>query len=162
MRDRLPQHACGEQADEDWGQLDDAQTIDEPPFTACLRPKVHYRMGGVKPTSAPRRRHGPAGHPGLYAAGEAVGGIHGACRLLLRHGRPPGTGRIAGQNAAMSRALAFRDGAPTPLARRIVCRPKAAVCRQERGHATTRLYHQLAPPRLPEGRQANPRPRAAE
>ncbi|OGN91092.1 MAG: hypothetical protein A2158_06770 [Chloroflexi bacterium RBG_13_46_14] len=83
--------------------LDDASPINYPPYYGIrLWPKVHHTMGGIqinvrgqvidinqKPIS------------GLYAAGEVVGGIHGACRL----GSCAITdclvfGRISGMNAA--------------------------------------------------------------
>lgn len=91
--------------DEEFGKpiLPDAAPLGRPPYyTMRLWPKVHYTMGGVgidinarvidldlKPI------------PGLYAAGEVTGGIHGACRL----GSCAITeclvfGRIAGKKAA--------------------------------------------------------------
>ena len=82
---------------------DDAQTIDEAPFYGVrLWPKVHHCMGGMKTDVDCRvldMRLNPIA--GLYAAGEAAGGVHGACRL----GSCATTdclvnGRIAGQNAA--------------------------------------------------------------
>jgi flavocytochrome c len=84
----------------------DAQPLTHPPFYAIrVWPKVHHTMGGIQINSKaqvldlvqrPIR--------GLYAAGEVVGGVHGACRLgscsivdcLV-------FGRIAGQNASMER-----------------------------------------------------------
>jgi len=74
-----------------------------PPFHGMrLWPKVHYTMGGIRIDSraAVLDLAGRA-IPGLYAAGEVTGGVHGACRLgscsipecLV-------FGRIAGQNAA--------------------------------------------------------------
>lgn len=82
---------------------DDAQTIDEPPFYGVrLWPKVHHCMGGVKTDLDCRVLDMElAPIPGLFAAGEAAGGVHGACRL----GSCATTdclvnGRIAGQKAA--------------------------------------------------------------
>lgn len=82
---------------------DDAQAIDEPPFYGVrLWPKVHHCMGGVKTDLDCRVLDMElAPIPGLFAAGEAAGGVHGACRL----GSCATTdclvnGRIAGQKAA--------------------------------------------------------------
>lgn len=81
----------------------DAQLIDEAPYYGVrLWPKVHHCMGGIK-TDVECRALDMQLEPiaGLYVAGEAAGGIHGACRLgscatadcLIN-------GRIAGRNAA--------------------------------------------------------------
>jgi flavocytochrome c len=68
-----------------------------------LRPKIHYCNGGLQINASAQvldiEHHQPI--PGLYAAGEVTGGVHGACRL-------GGTatseclvfGRIAGMKAA--------------------------------------------------------------
>lgn len=82
---------------------DDAQPIDEAPYYGVrLWPKVHHCMGGVK-TDLDCHVLDMNLSPilGLFAAGEAAGGVHGACRL----GSCATTdclvnGRIAGQNAA--------------------------------------------------------------
>jgi len=91
--------------DEDFGRPSAAmvEKIDTPPFYACrLWPKVHHCMGGVQiNTKAQVIDKWGNVIPGLYAAGEVTGGIHGACRLgscavadcLV-------FGRIAGKNAA--------------------------------------------------------------
>ena len=62
---------------------DDAQTIDEPPFYGVrLWPKVHHCMGGVKTDLECRVVDMDLQViPGLYAAGEVTGGIHGTNRL---------------------------------------------------------------------------------
>lgn len=77
--------------------------IDEAPFYGVrLRPKVHHCMGGVK-TDVERRviDMNMQVISGLYAAGEAVGGIHGACRLgSCATADCLVNGRIASQNAA--------------------------------------------------------------
>ena len=77
--------------------------IDTPPFYGVrLWPKVHHCMGGVKTDLDCRVLDMElAPIPGLFAAGEAAGGVHGACRL----GSCATTdclvnGRIAGQKAA--------------------------------------------------------------
>jgi succinate dehydrogenase/fumarate reductase flavoprotein subunit len=75
------------------------------PFYAMRSwPKVHHCMGGVQINTKAQvigLNHKPI--KGLYAAGEAAGGVHGACRL----GSCATTdcivfGRIAGKNAAAS------------------------------------------------------------
>ena len=77
--------------------------LTQPPFYAIrLWPKVHYTMGGVQMDTRARvigMNQKPI--PGLYAAGEVTGGVHGACRL----GSCAITdclvfGRIAGRTAA--------------------------------------------------------------
>jgi flavocytochrome c len=94
--------------DEDFGRpiLPDASPVAVPPFYAIrLWPKVHFTMGGVQiDTSARVIDKDGKPIPGLYAAGEVTGGVHGACRL----GSCAITeclvfGRIAGRNAARSR-----------------------------------------------------------
>ena len=81
--------------------------IQKAPFYVGLSwPKVHHCMGGVQINKNAQviDLDGKI-IPGLYAAGEATGGIHGACRL--------GSaafldcivfGRVAGQNAAENKA----------------------------------------------------------
>lgn len=91
--------------DEDFGKPipEDAQLIDEAPFYGVrLWPKVHHCMGGVKTDLDCRVVDmNLQVIPGLYAAGEAVGGIHGACRLgSCATADCLVNGRIAGQNAA--------------------------------------------------------------
>lgn len=85
-----------------------AKPIATAPFYAMrLLPKVHHCMGGVRinPKAQAIDVADDKPIPGLYAAGEAVGGIHGAVRL--------GScatldclffGRIAGKNAAAEKA----------------------------------------------------------
>jgi len=85
----------------------DLKPIENPPFYSIrLLPKVHHCMGGVQINSHAQvldvADHQPI--PGLYAAGEMTGGIHGASRLgstaivdcLV-------FGRIAGKNAALKK-----------------------------------------------------------
>jgi succinate dehydrogenase/fumarate reductase flavoprotein subunit len=87
--------------------LTGAAPIDHPPFYGMrLWPKVHYTMGGIGINEKAEviDLEGNA-IPGLYAAGEMTGGVHGACRL----GSCSITeclvfGRIAGQQAATQRA----------------------------------------------------------
>jgi len=92
--------------DEDFGKpiLQGAAPLTRPPFYAMrMWPKVHHTMGGIQIDVCARVIHRDQ-HPipGLYAAGEVTGGIHGACRLgscaitecLVM-------GRIAGRQAAI-------------------------------------------------------------
>jgi len=86
----------------------DARPLVEPPFYAArVWPKVHHTMGGVEINDhAQVVDLDGAVIPGLYAAGEATGGIHGACRLgsvaiidcLV-------FGRIAGKSVASAQEL---------------------------------------------------------
>lgn len=80
--------------------------IDSPPYYAAARvPTVHHTMGGVEINEFTQVLDGNgAVIPGLYAAGEVTGGIHGANRLggnaladVLVFGR------IAGESAALRR-----------------------------------------------------------
>ncbi|MDA3940323.1 MAG: flavocytochrome c [Spirochaetia bacterium] len=82
----------------------DAKHLRYPPFYAMkVWPKVHYTMGGLQIDTSARvidLHHKPI--PGLYAAGEITGGIHGASRL----GSCAITscvvfGRIAGQQSSI-------------------------------------------------------------
>jgi len=82
----------------------DAEKLTHAPFYAIrVWPKVHHTMGGVQINTKAQvigLDHRPI--KGLYAAGEVVGGVHGACRLgscaivdcLI-------FGRIAGKHAAI-------------------------------------------------------------
>ncbi|WP_239443012.1 flavocytochrome c [Gordonibacter sp. An230] len=96
--------------DEDFGKPipEDAQSIDEAPFYGVrLWPKVHHCMGGVKTDLECRALDmNLKVIPGLYVAGEAAGGIHGACRLgSCATADCLVNGRIAGQNAAKEQAV---------------------------------------------------------
>ncbi len=97
--------------DEQFGKAipDNAVPIDEPPFYATrLWPKVHHTMGGVKTDLDTRVldvRLNPI--PGLYAAGEVTGGVHGACRLgSCATADCLVNGRIAGQQATAMEPVA--------------------------------------------------------
>ena len=87
----------------------DAKPVATAPYYVTRTwPKVHHCMGGVM-TDIDCRAVGVDLQPipGLYAAGEATGGVHGACRLGCN-----GTldclvnGRIAGQQAAANEPTA--------------------------------------------------------
>ena len=57
--------------------------IDEPPFFSIeIQPGVHYTMGGVLPNERCQVLNKDGNPiPGLYAAGEVTGGVHGGNRL---------------------------------------------------------------------------------
>ena len=80
--DRYNQYAEAGQ-DPDFGRTDQLQPLGEGPymmFSAVV--SVHHTMGGVQ-IDPDARVIDTEGHPipGLYAAGEVTGGIHGANRL---------------------------------------------------------------------------------
>jgi succinate dehydrogenase/fumarate reductase flavoprotein subunit len=96
--------------DPEFGKLfvKQAQPITEAPFYgARVWPKVHHTMGGVEINEKAQVIDlDGAVIPGLYAAGEITGGVHGACRLgsvaiidcLV-------FGRIAGKNVSAAAIL---------------------------------------------------------
>ena len=63
--------------------LDVKQTLKAPFYAMRLTPKLHYCMGGiaVNPRSEVLSTATLAPIPGLYAAGEVTGGVHGMDRL---------------------------------------------------------------------------------
>jgi len=68
---------------------------------ALITPVVHYCMGGVKISTKCEVMTKTAAVPGLYAAGEVVGGVHGKNRLGGNSlGECVVFGRIAGAEAA--------------------------------------------------------------
>lgn len=70
-------------SDTEFGREDMAQPLNQPKYYAALcAPAVHHTMGGVKinPATQVLKADGTA-IPGLFAAGEVVGGVHGANRL---------------------------------------------------------------------------------
>ncbi len=84
-------------------QADQFKLVDGPYYAVRLLPKVHHTMGGIGINAETQALDVVTGDPisGLYVAGEAAGGVHGASRL----GSCATTeclvfGRIAGQNAA--------------------------------------------------------------
>ncbi|MFP4508929.1 MAG: flavocytochrome c [Spirochaetota bacterium] len=92
-------------SDSDYNRSSLPRDIRTPPFYAIeVGPAVHHTMGGVSitPEAEVRDTNGDV-VPGLYAAGEATGGVHGANRL---GGNALADiivfGRIAGENAAAS------------------------------------------------------------
>ena len=97
--------------DEDFGCMifKDATTTAKPPyFVARLWPRVHHTMGGlVIDKDARVMSFDLAPVSGLYAAGEATGGVHGAVRLgSVAMADCVVFGRIAGKNAAKEKAWA--------------------------------------------------------
>jgi flavocytochrome c len=98
-------------ADEDFGKAFPATTvpIEQPPFVVTrVWPKVHHTMGGLKTNiSGAVLGVDLKPIPGLFAAGEVTGGVHGACRLgSCATAESLVYGRIAGQSAAAEQSLA--------------------------------------------------------
>mgnify|MGYP002572151098 FL=1 len=97
--------------DEEFGKIipEDAQPVQEPPFYVTrIWPKVHHTMGGVKTDmNAQVLDVDLQPIPGLFAAGEVTGGVHGACRLgSCATADCLVNGRVAGQSAAQNEAIA--------------------------------------------------------
>lgn len=95
--------ACTAQQDEAFGRLSFASPLDTAPYYAIkVAPGIHHTMGGVAiNTQAEVLSEAGEAIPGLYAAGEVTGGVHGANRL---GGNAVADivvfGRIAAQSAA--------------------------------------------------------------
>ena len=95
--------AVADQKDDEFGRLSFAAALDTAPYYAIkVSPGIHHTMGGVKiNTNAEVLTEAGEAIPGLYAAGEVTGGVHGANRL---GGNAVADivvfGRIAAQNAA--------------------------------------------------------------
>ena len=95
--------AVADQKDDEFGRLSFASALDTAPYYAIkVSPGIHHTMGGVKiNTNAEVLTEAGEAIPGLYAAGEVTGGVHGANRL---GGNAVADivvfGRIAAQNAA--------------------------------------------------------------
>lgn len=70
-------------ADDPLGRWKSRYPIDEPPFYAVkVAPGIHHTMGGVRiDTEAKVLDTAGNAIPGLFAAGEVTGGIHGGNRL---------------------------------------------------------------------------------
>ncbi len=95
--------SCAAQKDEAFGRTAFASPLDTAPYYAIkVAPGIHHTMGGVKiNTSAEVLNEAGEAIPGLFAAGEVTGGVHGANRLggnavadIVVYGR------IAAQSAA--------------------------------------------------------------
>jgi fumarate reductase flavoprotein subunit len=89
--------------DAEYGRSDMPRTLSEAPYYAIkVTPAIHHTMGGVKiNSSAQVLRVDGSIIPGLFAAGEVTGGVHGGNRLGGNALADIVTfGRIAGENAA--------------------------------------------------------------
>ena len=95
--------AVAAQNDAEFGRLSFANALDTAPYYAVkVAPGIHHCMGGLKiNTAAEVLTEAGEAIPGLYAAGEVTGGVHGANRLggnavcdIIVYGR------IAAQSAA--------------------------------------------------------------
>ena len=75
--------AVAAQKDDEFGRMSFANALDTAPYYAIkVAPGIHHTMGGVKiNTSAEVLTEAGEAIPGLYAAGEVTGGVHGANRL---------------------------------------------------------------------------------
>lgn len=87
--------------DDEFGRDSMELPLDQPKYYAALcAPAIHHTMGGVKiNTSAEVLKEDGSTIPGLFAAGEITGGVHGANRLggnavsdIVVFGRIAGTG----------------------------------------------------------------------
>jgi fumarate reductase flavoprotein subunit len=87
----------------DFGRFDLTEKIDKGPFYCVeVGPAVHHTMGGIKinPNTEVINKEGNI-VPGLFAAGEVTGGVHGGNRLGGNAVADIAVfGRIAGTNAA--------------------------------------------------------------
>jgi succinate dehydrogenase/fumarate reductase flavoprotein subunit len=95
--------------DDDLGCMifkDATPTVKPPYYVARLWPRVHHTMGGlVIDKDARVTSFDLTPLPGLYAAGEVTGGVHGAVRLgSVAMADCVVFGRIAGKNAAKEQA----------------------------------------------------------
>ncbi|MGL4895290.1 MAG: flavocytochrome c [Shewanella sp.] len=93
--------------------MQEAIVLDQGPWYAVrMWPKVHYCMGGVKVNTQSEVLHLVSNKaiPGLYAAGEATGGIHGASRLgACAVAEGVVTGRNAGRNCAAAKPTELKQ-----------------------------------------------------
>lgn len=102
--------------DEEFGKMipEDAKPLGEGPYYITrIWPKVHHCMGGVKTNmDAQVLDVNLVPIPGLYAAGEVTGGVHGACRLgSCATADCLVNGRLAGQMAAQGDAAPAKEEA---------------------------------------------------
>ena len=101
----LKQYAADQKAGKDsqFGRPDMPSALDKAPYWAVkVQPAVHHTMGGLKINTKAQvlNKEGKA-IPGLFAAGEVTGGVHGGNRLGGNAQADIVTfGRIAGQSAA--------------------------------------------------------------
>ncbi|WP_028766191.1 MULTISPECIES: flavocytochrome c [Shewanella] len=99
--------------DSEFGRpMQKAMLLDKGPWYGVrMWPKVHYCMGGVRVNTASEVLHLVTNKPipGLYAAGEATGGIHGASRLgACAVAEGVVTGRNAGRHCAENQAVTLK------------------------------------------------------
>ena len=100
--------------DEDFGRSSTEMTaaLQTPPFYAVrVKPAIHHTMGGLRVnTDCQVLKSDGTPIPGLYAAGEVTGGLHGANRL---GGNGVAdivvNGKLAGEAAARLHATGFRN-----------------------------------------------------
>lgn len=85
LAETLKTYAAAQEAgnDEEFGRESMEVPLTEAPYYAALcAPAVHHTMGGVKiNTNCEVLKEDGSAVPGLFAAGEVTGGIHGANRL---------------------------------------------------------------------------------
>lgn len=114
LRETFRQHNAAALSGEDWafGRKRFMQTIEQPPFYfGRERFDIHYCCGGIAiSTEAEALSLEGRAIPGLYAAGETAGGVHGRFRLG-GNGLTDAFvfGRIAGESAASFAARTARE-----------------------------------------------------
>lgn len=114
LRETFRQHNAAALSGEDWafGRKRFMQTIEQPPFYfGRERFDIHYCCGGIAiSTEAEALSLEGRAIPGLYAAGETAGGVHGRFRLG-GNGLTDAFvfGRIAGESAASFAARTVRE-----------------------------------------------------
>ncbi|MCQ2508854.1 MAG: flavocytochrome c [Lachnospiraceae bacterium] len=74
---------CNGEAEDEFGRNNGLVSLDQAPFTAIkIAPGIHHTMGGLKiDTTAEVINTDGAAIPGLFAAGEVTGGVHGGNRI---------------------------------------------------------------------------------
>lgn len=74
---------CNGEAEDEFGRNNGLVTLDQAPYTAIkIAPGIHHTMGGLKiDTDAEVISTEGTPIPGLFAAGEVTGGVHGGNRI---------------------------------------------------------------------------------
>lgn len=74
---------CSGEAEDEFGRNNGLVSLDQAPYTAIkIAPGVHHTMGGLKiDTSTEVLNTEGTAIPGLFAAGEVTGGVHGGNRI---------------------------------------------------------------------------------
>ncbi|MDO4489471.1 MAG: flavocytochrome c [Lachnospiraceae bacterium] len=74
---------CNGEAEDEFGRNNGLVTLDQAPYTAIkIAPGVHHTMGGLKINTAAEVLDADGNAiPGLFAAGEVTGGVHGGNRI---------------------------------------------------------------------------------